>query len=210
MGSSKRTTTESSQSSQNVTPTATPEEQELNKLYLNREKALDPQITAVQKQGLDLSSRLMAGQDLPGYLNTLPGGISKDVQDGIVKDSLRQLNASLSASGAGSFLDSGASDAIGARTAADLYQNASQFNIQNLMQLLSLGVGSGAAVQAPIQGFSSQLSSRLSGLRPVNSSSNSNGTSMFSYNPFLENLYGSAGKTLGSPKVSAGPFSFGG
>lgn len=196
--SSKRTTSESSQ--QQVTPQASAEETELNKLYLAREKALDPQILASQQQGLSLLSSLLKGEQLPGYLNTLPGGISKDVQNSIVQDSLRSMNTQMAASGVGTFMESGAAQAAGTRAAADLYQNAEQFNLGNLMQLLNIGVGGQAATMAPISNFSGQFSQRLQGLRGV--SSTGNATSTFRYNPFQESFMSSLGQTLGSPRLS--------
>lgn len=192
--SSKRTTSESSQQQTQYTPTA--EETELNKLYLARERQLDPQITGVQSQGLNLVSSLLRGEQLPGYLNTLPGGISPEVTQGIVNQSLNDLNVQLAHSGAGTFLESGAAQAAGVRTAGDIRNQSEQFNLQNLLQLLNIGIGGQAQVQAPIQGFSSMLSGRLAGLRGVNQTGTA--TSTFRYNPFKESFYSSLGSGLGS------------
>ena len=60
------------------TVTATPEETELNKLILNRQRQLDPQITDVQGQQLDLASMMLGGGDLPGNLAGLNQGIASD------------------------------------------------------------------------------------------------------------------------------------
>ena len=196
--SSDRDTTASGQQSQTMTPTPTAEETEYNKLMLDREKFLDPQIRQTQGQGLDLVSQLLAGKELPGYLKGLPGGISEEVTGSIVDQSLTDLNTQLAKSGAGTFMESGASQAIGTRTAADVRNQAAQFNLGNLQQLLNIGVGGQAQVQAPIAAFSGQLSSRLAGLRTVQSTGTSSSQQQFTYNPFKESFYSSLGSSLGS------------
>lgn len=195
MGSSKKESSSSSQQ-QSTQVQATPEERELNKLQLEREKFLDPQIRDVQSQGLDLSSLLLRGQNLPGYLNTLPGGISPEVTQSIVDQSIQDIQPGFQQSG---LLDSGVNAEISARTAADIRNQSEQFNLGNLQQLLNLAVGGQAQVQAPIQGFSSQLSSRLAGLR----STTSQGTGTVqrtTYNPFLtgENIMKGVGAAAGA------------
>lgn len=195
-------------SSTQYTPTA--EETAYNKLKLGTATDLEPQIKDVQSQGLTLSSQLLRGQGLPGYLSNLPGGISPDVTQSIVNQSLKDIQPQFQQSG---LLDSGVNAAISARTSSDIRNQAAQFNLGNLMQLLNLGVGGQAQVQAPIEGFSSQLSGRLAGLRGVSTtgSSSYNGISRTSgMNPFLKSFQQSAGNTLGSPSFSAGPFGFGG
>lgn len=210
MGKSKQSTSSTQSSSQSVTPQATAEETAYNKMILDRESFLDPQIRQTQSQGLDLVSRLLGGQALPGYLNTLPGGISPEVTQGIVDQSLRDLNTQLAFSGAGTFLESGASQAIGGRAAADIRNQSEQFNLQNLMQLLNLGVGGQAQVQAPILGYSGQLSQRLAGLRSQTGTSSSTGSTIGRSNPFMDSFSQSLGNRLGSPTFGLGPFTFGG
>ena len=64
----------STQTTTRVIPTD--EETELNKMMLERQRVLDPQITGVQGQQLDLASTLLAGENLPGNLSLLGEGIS--------------------------------------------------------------------------------------------------------------------------------------
>jgi hypothetical protein len=182
MGSTRETS--SGTQTQTVTPQPTEEERQLNKLALERERFLDPQIRQTQSLGLDLVSKLLAGQALPGYLEGLPGGISESVIGSIVDTSLRDLNTQLAASGAGTFMESGASQAAGVRAASDVRNQAAQFNLQNLQQLLNLGVGGQAQVQQPILGYSSLLSSRLAGLRPTTSTGTYSGQQQTKYDFF--------------------------
>ena len=166
MGGSKGggSTTQTGSSSTTSTPTA--EETELNKLQLEREKFLDPQIRQTQSQGLSLINQLLLGGSLPGFLSNLPGGISPEVTQGIVDQSLRDVNSQLSKSGVGSFLDSGVAQSIGARTSGDIRRASEEFNIGNRLNLLNLALSGQAQVQQPIIGFSNLLSQRLAGLRP--------------------------------------------
>ena len=175
MGKTSTSTQSSGTQSQTVTPTK--EERELNKLQLSREKFLDPYIRQSQQSGLNLSNLLLTGSNLPGYLSEIPKGISPEITDSIVNQSLKDLNVQLAASGGGTFLESGASQAIGGRTAGDIRTQAAQFNLQNLGNLLNLGVGGQyAAQQAPL-GYSGQLSQRLAGLRSTTGTYNSSQTS---------------------------------
>lgn len=167
---------------------ATPEERQLNQLQLEQARAFDPIQRQLNANGGNLVNQLLTGQALPGYLNTLPGGISPDVTQHIVDQSLRDLYPQFQSSG---ILDSGVAASIAGRTAGDIRASAEQFNIQNLQQLLNLAVGGQAQVQQPMLNTTSQLGQRLSGLRSVTSTQ----TSM---NPFLRSFQQSAGQGLGN------------
>jgi hypothetical protein len=184
---------------QKTSTEATPEERQLNQLQLEQAKAFDPQQRQMNQNAGNLVNQLLTGQSLPGYLNTLPGGISPEVTQHIVDQSLRDLYPQFQSSG---ILDSGVAASIAGRTSGDIRASAEQFNIQNLQQLLNLAVGGQAQVQQPMLQTTSQLGSRLAGLR----SSTSTVTAM---NPFLKSFQESAGKTLGSPKVNAAWGGFG-
>jgi len=204
MGGERTDTKTSGTQQQSTQYTPTAEETELNKLDLANKRELNPQLLDVQKQGLEVSSQLLRGQALPGYLKGLPGGISPQVIQSLVDRSIRDIQPNMQLSG---LLDSGVNASISARSSADIRNQSEQFNLQNLMQLLNVGVGGQAQVQAPIQGFGAQLSSRLSGLRNVNSSGSSTGSSITtSMNPFMKSFQtsfgsgladGFTGKTLG-------------
>lgn len=206
MGQEK--TTQSTQSNATQTATATPEQTALNQLQLGQAQAADPMQRQINQSGMTAINQLLTGQPLPGYLQSLPGGIDENATNTIVNQSLRDVNTQLAKSGAGTMMESGASQAIGARTAADTRSQAAQFNLQNLLQLLNIGVGGQASVQQPVSSVTSQLGGRLAGLNSYNSTGNSSQTTM-GMNPFLKSFQQSAGKTLGSPSFSAGPFGFG-
>lgn len=194
MGADKKT--ETTQSNATQTATATPEQTELNKLQLGQAQAFDPLQRQLNQSGGTAINNLLTGQPLPGYLQSLPGGIDENATNTIVNQSLKDVNAQLAKSGAGTFMESGASQAIGARTAADTRSQAAQFNLQNLLQLLNIGVGGQAQVQAPITASNSQLGSRLAGLNAYNTTGTSNSTTM-GMNPFLKSFSQSAGTSLG-------------
>lgn len=205
MGKEKQTQTTSSNQQQTYTPTA--EETEFNKLQLAQAKEFDPIQRQLNAQGGFLINQLLTGQSLPGYLNSLPTGINPGVTQSIVDQSLKDVNTQLAASGAGTFLESGASQSIGARTAADVRNNAEQFNLQNLQQLLNIAVGGQASVQQPSLTTSAQLSSRLTGLRSI-SGTGVNTQTTIGMNPFMKSFQTSLGQTLGSPSFKSGGFGF--
>jgi len=135
---------------------------------------------------------------LPGYLNTLPGGISPEVTQSLVDQSLRDIKPSFQQGG---ILDSGVAASIGARTAADIRNQSAQFNLQNLQQLLNLALGGQAQVQQPVIGQASALGQRLAGLTSVSQTGNSSMQS--NQNPFLNSFAGGIGQGFGS---SVNPF----
>lgn len=102
---------------------------------------------------------------------------------------------------AGGILNSGSAASISARTAGDIYRNSAQFNLQNLMQLLNLGVGGQALpLQLGIE-TGQQLGGRLAGLRTGTSSGN---TTTLGMNPFMKSFQTSAGQAFGNPFQSYG------
>ena len=124
----------------------------------------DPLQREVNRAGLELTRNLLGGQGLPGFLEGLPGGISPEVTTDIVQESLSDVAPGLQQLG---LADSGVRAELETQTAADIRRRAEEFNINNLLQLLSLAQGFPAAVQQPILSTGQQLSARLAGLRPV-------------------------------------------
>lgn len=189
---------ESSQTTQQQTVQASPEETELNRLRLEREKVLDPLITQAGESGLNLSNLLLTGQGLPGFLQGLPGGISPDVTQDLVNRSLGDVRAGLQGGG---LLDSGVRQELEARTSADIRTQSEQFNLGNLQQLLNLAVGGQAQPLAAPLGFGSQLSQSLAGLRGFTSQGNQFGTSQagfFQPGGFGSTVAGGFAQGLGS------------
>lgn len=196
MGSSKETTTTNTTSQ----ATATPEEQELNRLEIERIKATQPGLIASQQAGLDLINMLLTGQGpLPGFFGDLAQGISPDVTNSIVQRSLQDISPMFQSSG---ILDSGTAASLSSRLAGDIRQGAEEFNIGNKYNLLNLALTGQAQVQQPLLAQSANIGGRLAGLRPMTSM----GTSVQrSPNPFLQSFQQSAGQFIGS----GGNFSWG-
>ena len=186
----KEKTTQSTTSSQQSTSTPTAEETRMNQLDLAAREANQQGTIDIQKNSLNLGNLLLQGLQLPGYLQGLPGGISPEVTQGLVDQSLRDIKPGFQQGG---ILDSGVAASISARTAGDIRLNSAQFNLQNLQQLLNLAVGGQAQIQQPILSQSGQLGQRLAGLRSINQSGTSNQTSL-GMNPFLKSFQQSAGK----------------
>jgi hypothetical protein len=178
---------------------STPEEKELNKILLDRTKTLDAQQTGVQSQGLDLVSKLLAGEKLPGYMEGLPGGISEDVTTGLVNKSIEQIRPSLQKGG---IYDSGMRAELEVGTAADIRLASEEYNQNLLLNLLNLAVGGQAQIQAPIQSQSSQLASSLAGLRSMVGQTTST-------NPFIKSFQESAGRSWGQSITGGRSFSYG-
>jgi len=175
MGSSKTGTSDSSGNQQSSTQyTRTGEQVELDKLQLDQARASQSGQIEMNKYALDLGNQLLQGKDLPGYLGRLPGGITPDVTQGIVNSALRDIQPQMQKSG---LLDSGVNASVSARTSGDIRSQAEQFNLQNLMQLLNLGVGGQAQIQQPIQTNASMLGGRLAGLASSTTSGNFNSNS---------------------------------
>lgn len=200
MSDEKTTTT--TNSSATSTPAPTAEETRLNQLDLQAREANQQGVMDIQKNGLNLGNLLLQGLQLPGYLKNLPGGISPDVTQQIVDDSLRDIRPGFQQGG---ILDSGVAASISARTAADVRTQSEQFNLQNLQQLINLAVGGQAQVQQPILGQAANLGSRLAGLRSVTQTGNGSSTQS-SMNPFLKSFQTSLGSSLGSGKFGAMSF----
>lgn len=186
-GGSSGSSSTSGSSTTRVTPTK--EERELNKLRLEREKFLDPQLRETQSSGLTLSNLLLTGQNLPGFLSPLGDGFSPEVTADIARESIKDIQPFFQKSG---LLDSGVNAEISGRIAGDVRRNTEAFNLNLLTQLLNLGLGGQAQVQQPILGFGALLSQALAGLRTTtttfnqttNSSSSGGGGGGFSFKLF--------------------------
>ena len=180
--------------------TATPEERQLQASQLGQATAFDPIQRQLNSNAGGLINSLLQGQNLPGYLNQLPGGIDQGVTNDIVGQSLQDLYPQFQQAG---ILDSGTAAQISGRTAADIRTNAAQFNLQNLMQLLNLAVGGQAQVQQPIMQNNQMLGQGLAGLRTMNQTGSSTQTTI-GMNPFLKSFQTSLGNTLGSFRAPIG------
>jgi hypothetical protein len=200
----KEKTTETQVVNQTQQATMSPQESAIMDDQVQIQKAATPGIIATNKAGLDLSAAFLGGKELPGYFKDLPYGISEQVTGGIVQDSLRDMNTQLAASGAGSFMESGATQSIGTRAAGEIRQNAQEFNLGQLLNLLNLATGSSAQIQQPINQRYSTLAPSLAGLRSNNVSGVTTNTTL-AMNPFRKSF-----ATQGGNFAGGGFFKFGG
>lgn len=192
MGQEKKTETVVQNSTSTPAPTA--EQTRLNQLDLQLREGNQQGMADMQASGLNLGNLLLKGMQLPGYLQGLPGGISPEVTQGLVDQSLRDIAPSFQQSG---LLDSGVRASISARTAGDIRNQSAQFNLQNLSQLLNLALGGQAQVQQPQISQAGMLGQRLAGLNSVSQQGTSTGTTT-GMNPFLKSFQTSLGNSLGS------------
>ena len=165
-------------------PTATESALMGNELQLSN-AALPGQI---QNQGYaqNLQGLLMQGQSLPGYLNSLPGGVSQ--QQSMNEAALGAQTGAVTAQSMGG-LDTGSYQQSTANAAANTINQNSQFNVENLANLLSLA--SGQAYQNA--GLSSANNQMLGQQSDALASTNQTVTQ----NPFLNALYSNMGQNLG-------------
>jgi hypothetical protein len=159
---------QASQTTTKYTPTA--EETELNKLYLGQMKEMDPLTRQMNQAGGSAVLNLLQGKELPGYLGKLSGGISEEMTADIANRSIKDIQPFFGQAG---LLDSGVNAQISSRTAGDVRRASAEFNINNLMQLLNVGVGGQASVVGTSQSTGNTLSSALAGLRTANTQSSS-------------------------------------
>ena len=156
-GGSTKISGSSEQSSQ-ATPTA--EEMELNKLEIERQKAAQSGMMGTQAQGLNLAQLLLQGQGLPGYLSSLPGGMSQAqqitpeeatldepyIQD-ITRETMRGLFPQFQAMGLP--IESGVAQSIAGRTAGDIRRGVAETNIGRQMGAKQFNI----ETEASRQGF---------------------------------------------------------
>ena len=199
MGSEKETVKTETQTQQTQQATATPEETALNKLTLERAQAAQPGQLELQKNMLNLVNALALGQDFPGYLSGLPGGISPEMTTDISRQAISDIRPSFQVGG---ILDSGVAAAISGRVAGDVRRASAEFNIGNLLNLLNLAVGGQAQVQQPLLAQTAGLGAQLAGLRQVSTTRTGTGTgTQTTANPFLQNFQSSLGQTFGGARL---------
>jgi hypothetical protein len=200
MGKEKQSSSGTTVVNQTTTPTPTPEETRLNQLQIQATEATQPQLIQAQQSGLNLINQLLTGQEqLPGFFTQLGQGISPQITNDIVQQSLRDIMPSFQQSG---IIDSGVAASIAGRTAGDIRRASEEFNIGNRLNLLNLALSGQAQVQAPILGQAEVLGSRLAGLRSVNTQgTTTQNTTQYGMNPFMKSFQTQAGKTLGGGQV---------
>lgn len=191
MGNDK--TTQSS----NQTATATPEEQEYNKMLLARQKMLEPYLQEASQAGLEQTTNLITGQGLTGAYGNLMEGMSEEAISRTIKNAIGDVAPGFQASGV---YDSGMRAEAETELSADMRAEAEQYNQNLLFQLLSLGLTGSANAVATNQSAANQLSTNLAGLRTISGS-----TTTKAMNPFLKSFQQSYGEGMGTG-AAAGTF----
>jgi len=153
-------------------PTA--EETRLNQLDVQLREATNPMMMEMQKSGLSLGNMLLQGNTpLPGWMSGIEKGISPEITQGIVDESLRDVDTRMAGQG---LMDSGTRASVSARTSGDIRRASEEYNIGNKLNMLNLALTGQAQVQSPILGFSSNLGQRLSTLGPTTKTFNTTTT----------------------------------
>jgi len=203
-GSGSQSGSGTSQQTTQYTPTA--EEVRMNKIYAGQVEAFDPmQRQMNQAAGQNVVS-LLQGQPLPGYLSKLPGGIDEAMTADIANRALKDIQPFFGQAG---LSDSGVAQQVMSRTAGDVRRATAEFNINNLMQLLNVGVGGQAQVQQPMLATQNMLSSNLAGLRTASTTGSYTNQSQYSYKqPFAQTFQqvGSGFNSFMSPFAKGGAF----
>lgn len=127
---------QTTQTTQQYTPT--PTETALMNNELNISNATQAGTIANDLTAQGLQSSLMQGQALPGYLSSLPGGVSNSQSMNEAQMGLQGLSTQFQQMGG---LDSGSYAQAGANSFANTLNTNAQFNIQNLAQLMNLASG---------------------------------------------------------------------
>jgi len=187
MGSGSGQQSGSGSSTQQYTPSA----QELRAME-NQNKVYEagmPGMIGAQNAGFDAAQNLLQGKDLPGFLKPLPYGISESMTADIANRSIKDIQPFFSQAG---LLDSGTNAAISGRTAGDIRRGSAEFNINNLMQLLNIGVGGQASVTSGFAGVGSTLAGLVKGTGTTSGSYTNQ--SQYSYQQPFAQTFGQMGQ----------------
>lgn len=166
-------------SSQQYQPTQT--EQDLMKNELQLSNATMPGQISNTQQAQGLQSLLMGGQALPGYLNTLPGGVSNAQSQNMAQLGVQGLATQFQGMGG---LDSGSFAQAGANAYANTMNQNAQFNVQNLAQLLNMASGNAYQNVGMIGSNNAMLGQQSGAL------AGSSGKSQVFANPFSQAIAG--------------------
>lgn len=138
-------------------PTPTAEETELNKLQLEQQRAIQPQQTAMQQQAFQLGSQMLQGQQLPGYLQGLPQGVTaeqipleaglfgEERTSDIVQRALRDIYPQFQAMGLP--VESGVAQSIAGRTAGDIRTQVGESDLERQLGIQHFNIGTSQTSQ---------------------------------------------------------------
>jgi len=196
MGGEKQSGTSTNITSQTTTPTPTAEETALNQQYFKEFQASAPGRMQATQSGYGLINQLLTGGNLPGYLNSLAGGISPET---IAQQSTNYALKAMPGMQSLGILDSGeALRSISKGIATDINLPSQQFNQNQLLQMLNLASGQAAQTQGLNYGQGNTLSQALAGLRSVQSTGSTQGNWMQQSQPSTMSMVGKGLSAAGS------------
>jgi hypothetical protein len=152
--------TQSGTTTQERQPTA--EETRLNQLDVQLREATNPMMMEMQKSGLSLGNMLLTGNTpMPGWMAGIEKGISPEVTQGIVDQSLRDVDTRMAGQG---LMDSGTRASVSARTSGDIRNAAAEYNQTNKLNLINMALSGLTGTGGVISNFSANAGQRLSTL----------------------------------------------
>jgi len=137
---------------------------------------------------MDLSSRMLQGQTLPGQFGNTLYGLNENQISDISQKAVRDIMPGFQSSG---ILDSGVAAEVAGRTAGDVRRQAAEFNVGALQNLLNLALSGQAQIQQPTLATGASVGNRLSQLGTTTSSGSTIGM-----NPFLKSFQSNMGEGL--------------
>lgn len=149
---------------QTTTPTATAEEQAMEKIQLEQYKQYAPSQTTMFQNAFALGNKLLTGvsDQNSQQWQALMGGITPQQTQSMINTQDRSLRGQLQQAG---IYDSGTAASGRLRAAADLSNTNAQFNVGALQNALNLALSGQAQVQGTGLTQTSQLGQQLAGLR---------------------------------------------
>jgi hypothetical protein len=164
MGDDEKITQTDSRSSETQTTEQRERQQEvaLNELDLALRQGIQGGLAGSTGAGLGALTAILRGEELPGNLAGIAGGISPEVTQRTVDQALSDVAPQFQSLG---LSDSGVRARLGAEMSGDIRAANERFNIQNRLNLLKAGLTGISQVQQPAFLFSQGLGQRLAGLR---------------------------------------------
>jgi hypothetical protein len=172
-----------------TTATATPEEQELNRIQLERIKGNQANQQSLDSNLYNVMNTILTGGQLNGNLQGI-NGIGEDQTKAMATQAVQDIAPQFQQGG---ILDSGVAAALAAKTAGNIRNQNAQFNVVSLQNLFNQALGGSSNLGNAATNQSQVLGGQLAGLRQINSTQTTLGQ-----NPFLKNLQSSAGTSLGN------------
>lgn len=166
-------TTVVNQSSTSTPTPPTAEELELQRLELERRRAIHPQLLQTDQNLFQLLEPLSRGQAPGGMFSGVGQGISNETMSRIVEDTMRMTTPSFEKSG---LLDSGVRASMQSRLVGDIMTQSELYKQREIYNLLSFIVGAPGIAQEPILNESGTLSNSLASLRGQTTTSSGTST----------------------------------